>query len=48
MCPHVQNAFLKLTICDNQASVGCIPIATVVGVTINPEKPGLFLRFVKE
>ena len=30
MCPHVHIAFLKFTICDNQALVGCIPIATVV------------------
>ena len=28
-CPHVQIAFLKFTICDNQALVGCIPIAAV-------------------
>ena len=28
-CPHVQIAFLKFTSCDNQASVGCIPIAAV-------------------
>ena len=28
-CPHVQIAFLKLTSCDNQALVGCIPIAAV-------------------
>ena len=27
--PHVQIAFLKFTICDNQALVGCIPIAAV-------------------
>ena len=27
--PHVQIAFLKLTSCDNQALVGCIPIAAV-------------------
>ena len=27
--PHVQIAFLKFTSCDNQALVGCIPIATV-------------------
>ena len=26
-CPHVQIAFLKFTSCDNQALVGCIPIA---------------------
>ena len=29
MCPDVQIAFLKFTSCDNQALVGCIPIATV-------------------
>ena len=28
-CPHVQIAFLNLTSCDNQALVGCIPIAAV-------------------
>ena len=28
-CPDVQVAFLKFTSCDNQASVGCIPIAAV-------------------
>ena len=28
-CPHVQIAFLKLTSCDNQALVGCIPILAV-------------------
>ena len=28
-CPHVQIAFLKFTSCDNQALVGCIPIAAV-------------------
>ena len=28
-CPHVQIAFLKLTSCDNQALVECIPIPTV-------------------
>ena len=28
-CPHVQIAFLKLTSCDNQALVGCIPIPAV-------------------
>ena len=28
-CPHVQIAFLKFTGCDNQALVGCIPIAAV-------------------
>ena len=28
-CPHVQIAFLKFTSCDNQALVGCIPIAVV-------------------
>ena len=28
-CPHVQIAFLKFTNCDNQALVGCIPIAAV-------------------
>ena len=28
-CPHVQNAILKFTSCDNQALVGCIPIAAV-------------------
>ena len=31
---HVQIAFLKLTSCDNQALVGCIPIA-VVAVDLN-------------
>ena len=28
-CPHVQIVFLKFTSCDNQALVGCIPIAAV-------------------
>ena len=28
-CPHVQIAFLKFTSCDNQALIGCIPIAAV-------------------
>ena len=28
-CPHVQITFLKFTSCDNQALVGCIPIAAV-------------------
>ena len=28
-CPHVHIAFLKFTSCDNQALVGCIPIAAV-------------------
>ena len=28
-CLHVQIAFLKFTSCDNQALVGCIPIAAV-------------------
>ena len=28
-CPHFQIAFLKFTSCDNQALVGCIPIAAV-------------------
>ena len=28
-CPHVQMAFFKFTSCDNQALVGCIPIAAV-------------------
>ena len=28
-CPHVQTAYLKLTSNDNQALVGCIPIAAV-------------------
>ena len=28
-CPNVQIAFLKFTSCDNQALVGCIPIAAV-------------------
>ena len=28
-CPHVQIAFLKFPSCDNQALVGCIPIAAV-------------------
>ena len=28
-CPHVQIAFLKFTSCNNQALVGCIPIAAV-------------------
>ena len=35
-CPHVQIAFLKLTSCDNQALVECIPIAAV-GVPLNLE-----------
>ena len=29
MCPHVQIVFLKFTSYDNQALVGCIPIAAV-------------------
>ena len=29
MCLHVQSIFLKFTSCDNQALVGCIPIAAV-------------------
>ena len=33
-CPHVQNAFLKFTSCNNQALVGCIPLA-VVAVHLN-------------
>ena len=33
-CPHVQIAFLKITSCDNQALVGCIPI-TAVAVHLN-------------
>ena len=28
-CPQIQIAFLKFTSCDNQALVGCIPIAAV-------------------
>ena len=28
-CSYVENAFLKFTSCDNQALVGCIPIAAV-------------------
>ena len=28
-CPHVQIVFLKFTSCDNQAIVGCIPIAAI-------------------
>ena len=28
-CPHIQIAFLKFTSCDNQALVGCIPVAAV-------------------
>ena len=28
-CLHVQIAFLKFTSCDNQALIGCIPIAAV-------------------
>ena len=28
-CRHVQIEFLKFTSCDNQAFVGCIPIAVV-------------------
>ena len=28
-CPHVQIVFLKLTSCDNQVLVGCIPIPAV-------------------
>ena len=27
--PYVSGAFLKFTTCDNQALVGCIPIAAV-------------------
>ena len=34
MCPHVQIALLKFTSCDNQALVGCIPIAAVAESTI--------------
>ena len=30
-CPHVPIAFLKFTICDNQALIGCIPITGVAG-----------------
>ena len=33
-CHHVQIAFLKFTSCDNQALVGCIPIA-VVAIHLN-------------
>ena len=29
MCCHIQIAFLKFTISDNQALVGCIPIPAV-------------------
>ena len=29
-CPYVQIAFFKFTSCDEQALVGCIPIAAVV------------------
>ena len=37
--PHVQIAFLKFTSCDNQALVGCIPIAAVaVHLKIKSEK----------
>ena len=28
-CPHIHIAFLKFPSCDNQALVGCIPIASV-------------------
>ena len=28
-CPHVHIEFLKLTSCDNEDLVGCIPIAAV-------------------
>ena len=28
-CLHVQIAFFKFTSCDNQALVGCIPIAAI-------------------
>ena len=28
-CLHAQIAFLKFTSCDNEALVGCIPIAAV-------------------
>ena len=35
-CPHVQIAFFKFTSCDNQASVGCIPI-TAVAVHLKPK-----------
>ena len=31
-CRHVQIAFLKFTSCDNQALVGCIPIAAVAEI----------------
>ena len=38
-CPHVQIAFLKFTSCDNQALVGCIPIAAVaVHLELKPYK----------
>ena len=38
-CPHVQIAFLKFTSCDNQALVGCIPIASVaVHLNLKSEK----------
>ena len=33
-CPQVQIAFFKLTSCDNQVLVGCIPIP-VVAVHLN-------------
>ena len=36
-CPHVQIAFLKFPSCDNQALVGCIPIAAVA-VDLNLKK----------
>ena len=36
--PHVQIALLKLTSCDNQALVGCIPnSAVVVDLPLNKE-----------
>ena len=34
-CRHVQIAFLKFTSCDNQAFVGCIPIAAVATTILN-------------
>ena len=36
-CPQVQIAFLKFPSCDNQALVGCIPIAAVaVDLNLKP------------
>ena len=43
--PHVQIAFLKFTNCDNQALVGCIPIASVA-VHLNLKSGKLVSRLI--